>query len=191
MYFSLSRTRDFTRQLLEHLAAVPPELLSKVDVFVIPDFVSLAETAAALGSGPVPVWTGAQDCHWEDWGAFTGEVSPAVLREAGVRIVEVGHAERRRMFGEDDATVARKAAAVSRNGMLPLVCIGERTQGDVSIAVEECRRQVEAGHGQLGRRRRGRSRLRACLGHWRQPAGGRRARTKGCCWGQRSRVRQG
>lgn len=149
MYFSLSRTRDFTRQLLEHLAAVPPDLLARVDIFVIPDFVSLGETVAQLRASPAAVWPGAQDCHWEDRGAFTGEVSPAVLREAGVRIVEVGHAERRSMFGEGDATVAKKAAAVSRNGMVPLVCIGERTRGAVSVAVAECRGQVEAVMGSV------------------------------------------
>lgn len=70
-----------------------------------------------------------------------------MLRSAGVKLVEVGHAERRRIFGEDDATVAKKAAAVSRNGMIPLVCIGEKTQGDVHIAVDECRVQVDAVMG--------------------------------------------
>lgn len=143
MYFSLARTHDFTASVLSNLAGVPKELLSKIDIFIIPDFVSIPDVAAQLKSAAVPLWTGAQDCHWEDQGAFTGEVSPAVLSEAGVRIVEVGHAERRRIFGEDDATVAKKAAAVSRNGMIPLVCIGERTEGELRVAVEECRPQVE------------------------------------------------
>lgn len=70
-----------------------------------------------------------------------------MLSEVGVKIVEVGHAERRRLFGEDDATVAKKAAAVSRNGMIPLVCIGEQTRGDIGVAVDECRTQVEAVMG--------------------------------------------
>ncbi|KAJ6440554.1 triose-phosphate isomerase [Purpureocillium lavendulum] len=144
MYFSLSKTRDFTSQFLAHLASIPASQLSQIDIFVIPDFVSLTETASQLKAAPVPIWPGAQDCHWEDQGAFTGEVSPAVLAEAGVRIVEVGHAERRRIFGEDDAAVAKKAAAVSRNGMVPLVCIGEKSKGDVSIAVDECSVQVDA-----------------------------------------------
>ncbi|KJZ78654.1 hypothetical protein HIM_02045 [Hirsutella minnesotensis 3608] len=144
MYFSLARTQDFTSQFIQLLSAVPADQLSQVDIFVIPDFVSLPATVAQLKACPVPVWPGAQDCHWEDEGAFTGEVSPAVLREAGARIVEVGHAERRRIFGEDDALVAKKAAAVSRNGMVPLVCIGEQVRGDVSVAVQECRGQVEA-----------------------------------------------
>ncbi|UNI15867.1 Triose-phosphate isomerase [Purpureocillium takamizusanense] len=149
MYFSLSKTRDFTSQFLAHLATVSGSQLSQIDIFVIPDFVSLTETASQLKTAPVPVWLGAQDCHGEDAGAFTGEVSPAVLAEAGVRIVEVGHAERRRLFGEDDATVASKAAAVSRNGMVPLICIGEKSRGDVSIAVDECAAQVDAVLGSL------------------------------------------
>lgn len=144
MYFSLSRNRQVTEGFLEHLGKLAPSSLAHVDIFIIPDFVSLAETAERVKTCPVPVWLGGQDCHWEDSGAFTGEVSPAVLSEVGVRIVEVGHAERRRLFGEDDAVVAKKAAAVGRNAMVPLVCIGEQTRGDVALAVGECRAQVEA-----------------------------------------------
>lgn len=144
MYFSLARNREVTKGFLENLSSLSPESLSNVDIFIIPDFVSLTETIEQLKSSKIPIWPGAQDCHWEDSGAFTGEVSPAVLGEIGVKIVEVGHAERRRLFGENDATVAKKVAAVSRNGMIPLVCIGEQTKGDVSIAVDECRTQVEA-----------------------------------------------
>jgi triosephosphate isomerase len=144
MYFSPSRNRQVTSEFLRRLSDISPESLSRVDIFIIPDFISLTETIEQLKSSSVPVWPGAQDCHWEDSGAFTGEVSPAVLSEVGVRIVEVGHAERRRLFGEDDATVAKKAAAVSRNGMIPLVCIGEQTKGDIHVAVDECRTQVEA-----------------------------------------------
>ncbi|PFH56124.1 hypothetical protein XA68_17025 [Ophiocordyceps unilateralis] len=146
MYFSLSRTRDFVNRLLELLSDERAEQLSEMDMFVIPDFVSLAETSARLGAArPKPVWTGAQDCGWEDQGAFTGEVSAGVLREAGVKIVIVGHAERRSIMGEDDAMVASKAAAVCRNRMVPLVCIGERTvEAGIDGAVAECRLQVEA-----------------------------------------------
>ncbi|OAQ70775.1 mitochondrial triosephosphate isomerase [Pochonia chlamydosporia 170] len=147
MYFSQSHNREVTQGFLTHLSSITAESLSDVDIFIIPDFVSLTETINLLKSSPVPIWPGAQDCHWEDSGAFTGEVSPAVLSEVGVKIVEVGHAERRRLFGEDDATVAKKAAAVSRNGMIPLVCIGEQTRGDIGVAVDECQTQVEAVMG--------------------------------------------
>ncbi|RDA91567.1 hypothetical protein CP533_5963 [Ophiocordyceps camponoti-saundersi (nom. inval.)] len=145
MYFSLSRTRNFATRLVELLPPTDKDI-SQVDIFLIPDFISLAETATLLKS--TPIWTGAQDCSWDDEGALTGEVSAAVLREAGARIVMVGHAERRRLMAEDDSIVARKAAAVSRNGMVPLICIGEVTAGaDTAAAVSECRPQIEAAIG--------------------------------------------
>ncbi|KAI9172585.1 triosephosphate isomerase [Paramyrothecium foliicola] len=149
MYFSLSRTREFTNSLIAGLADAPRELVSSIDIFLLPDFIAVASTVEQLNQAPVPIWTGSQDCHWEDYGSFTGEVSPAVLRDAGVRIVEVGHAERRRLFGDTDAVVAKKATAVCRNGMIPLICIGEKLQlfqdeAGVKAAVKECQVQVEA-----------------------------------------------
>lgn len=144
MYFSLSRTKEYTDAIATNLASVPAETLSNVDIFILPDFVALTSTASQLKSSPIPIWTGAQDSHWEDQGAFTGEVSPQVLRDAGARIVAVGHAERRRLFGETDEITAKKAAAISRNGMIPLVCIGEKTEGDVKVAVDECQVQVDS-----------------------------------------------
>ncbi len=75
---------------------------------------------------------------------LTGEVSPAALREAGARFVEIGHAERRRMFAEDDIVTARKAAAAARNGLVPLVCIGENVRIDVPDAARTTISQVLA-----------------------------------------------
>lgn len=144
MYFSLKRTHDYTDEMLQGLKALGADKLSSVDVFLIPDFVSVVPTGQQLQAAGSEVWLGSQDVHWEDAGAFTGEVSPSVLREAGVRIVEVGHAERRRIFGETDDVTAKKAAAVARNSMVPLVCIGEKTKGDFSVAVDECQVQVDA-----------------------------------------------
>ncbi|KAM3447232.1 hypothetical protein MY3296_008918 [Beauveria thailandica] len=157
MYFSLSQTESYTADVLARLAALPPALLADTDVFILPDFLTVAATAARIAASGLPagaaVWAGAQDCHWEDRGSYTGEVSPAVLRDVGARIVAVGHAERRRLFAEDDAVAARKAAAASRNGMVPLVCVGEETEGGggggVAAAVAECAPQVEAVVGAL------------------------------------------
>ncbi|KAK3390812.1 triosephosphate isomerase [Podospora didyma] len=102
-------------------------LLDLIDVFIIPDHITLAGVVrqTEMVKGRSKVIVGAQDCYSEDAGALTGEVSPAVLAEVGCGIVELGHAERRRLFGETDASTAAKAAAVARNGMLPLVCVGE------------------------------------------------------------------
>ena len=139
MYFSLARTRSY----LADVAALGPDVAaSGVDAFVIPDFLNITTAADLLRGTPVAV--GAQDASWEDFGALTGEVSPAALREAGVRFVEIGHAERRRMFAEDDIVTARKAAAAARNGLVPLVCIGENVRIDVEDAARTTISQVLA-----------------------------------------------
>lgn len=144
MYFDLMRTADYVKsvaKLDEHAKA------AGVELFVIPDFVSLL-TARDILSG-TEVMLGAQDAFWEDSGAYTGEVSPHTLQQAGVIVVELGHAERRRIFGEKDEDVAKKAAAAVKNGLVPLVCIGEKTKGTIAsaavgMAIEECRPQVMA-----------------------------------------------
>ena len=93
---------------------------------------------------------GAQDCHWEDSGAYTGETSPLLLKQVGCTLVELGHAERRRPpINEDDAMVAKKAQAAVRNGLVPLVCIGETNQSKIAsegvgLATRECIPQVMA-----------------------------------------------
>ncbi|KAI8292297.1 hypothetical protein K4K60_007897 [Colletotrichum sp. SAR11_57] len=142
-YFPLQRTIDFTKEVQSQLSSLPANTFENVDIFLIPDFVSIYPVSQLLKFSTVPIRLGAQDCHWEDFGAYTGEVSPSVLSEAGVSIVEVGHAERRRIFGEDDQITAKKAAAASRNGMAPLICIGEKTRGDVQVALDECQTQVD------------------------------------------------
>lgn len=143
MYFSHARTKSYLASLLPHLTArVNTQTVSSLDLFIIPDFLSLPHAVSQTRDTPLLV--GAQDCHWEDAGAFTGEVSPSVLAEMGVRIVELGHAERRRLFGETDETTARKAAAVARNGLIPLVCVGEVVRGSVDDAARDVAGQVEA-----------------------------------------------
>ncbi|KAK3905689.1 hypothetical protein C8A05DRAFT_41424 [Staphylotrichum tortipilum] len=145
MYFTHARTAAFTTHLLSLLASHPPP--NTIDLFLLPDFVSLPSALSTLSSSAIRV--GAQDCAAADFGPFTGEVSPAVLREMGCALVEVGHAERRRLFGETDGVVNAKVRAVVRNGMVPLVCVGEvdpPTQGDGEGdgAVGEVVRQVGA-----------------------------------------------
>ncbi|GME52442.1 Triosephosphate isomerase [Neofusicoccum parvum] len=142
MYFDLDRTLAYMRGVAD---LAPHADAHAVDLFVIPDFVTILEARRILRD--TSVLLGAQDAFWEASGAYTGEVSPLTLQQAGVRIVEMGHAERRRLFGEDDGQVARKAAAAVRHGHVPLVCVGEKTHGDVAsaavgLAVEECRPQV-------------------------------------------------
>lgn len=143
MYFSAAQTRQYVTDLESQLKT-SPDLFDKVDIFVIPDHLTMASVVTQLESSSTPIKVGAQDAFWEDSGAFTGEVSPSVLAELGCQIVELGHAERRRIFGESDADTAKKAAAAVRNGLVPLVCIGERSRGAVSMAVGDCAAQVAA-----------------------------------------------
>ncbi|KAF3065103.1 putative triosephosphate isomerase [Daldinia childiae] len=147
MYFSAARTKQYVDELLQILSS-PSTPLNNIDIFIIPDHITLTSVITQLQRSPIPILPGAQDAFYEDIGAYTGEISPAVLSEVGCRIVELGHAERRRIFGETDADTARKAAAAARNGLIPLICIGERSKADgdegVRVAVDECRTQVEA-----------------------------------------------
>ncbi|KAK0672497.1 hypothetical protein QBC41DRAFT_380355, partial [Cercophora samala] len=119
-----------------------------VDIFIIPDFVTLTSVIEIVRSAPEgslasKIKVGAQDCYGEDFGAFTGEVSPAVLGEVGVEFVELGHAERKRLFGETDGGVNEKVKGVVRNGMVPVVCVGElSSDGGVEGAIEEVVGQV-------------------------------------------------
>ena len=117
----------------------------RVDVSIHPAFTALRSVQTVLDADDIPIALGAQDVHWENQGAFTGEVSPAMLAKLNVRYVIVGHSERRQLMGEDDAMVSRKAAAVFANGMVPILCVGEtldqREAGSTSGVVSS---QVEA-----------------------------------------------
>jgi triosephosphate isomerase (TIM) len=97
----------------------------------------------ALETDHVPIALGAQNCHFEDRGAYTGEVSPEMLARLNVRFVICGHSERRQYFGETDEIVRKKVEAVVRNGMQPIVCVGETLQErDAGEAEAKVRRQV-------------------------------------------------
>lgn len=93
------------------------------EAVLCPPFTAIPVVAAALRGTQFQL--GAQDCFWEEKGAFTGEISPPMLREAGCAYVIVGHSERRRHFGESDQQVNRKAQAALAAGLRPIVCVGE------------------------------------------------------------------
>ena len=127
MFLGYAETIGYLRELAASAAE-----FDGVSVFVLPSFPVLAAARELLAGSPVRY--GAQDAHWEESGAYTGCVSPAVLRELGCTFVEVGHAERRHLFGESDDMVARKALAAVRCGLEPIVCVGEEHETDGAAA---------------------------------------------------------
>src|SRR3954470_6073963 len=117
--------------------------LDGVDVVVCPPFVSLAVAVQLLAGTEIAV--AAQNVHWDDAGAFTGEVSAPMLRELGVYGTIVGHSERRQYFGETDETVVQRINAAAQHGLQVIACVGEteaeREAGETEAVL---RRQVEA-----------------------------------------------
>ena len=96
-----------------------------VDVSVHPPFTDLRSIQTVLDADRIPISLGAQHCHWEDKGAFTGEVAPTMLAKLAVAYVIVGHSERRELFAETDDWVNRKVKAVLNARMTPIMCVGE------------------------------------------------------------------
>lgn len=118
-----------------------------VDVVVCPPFVCLPGVLEAVQGSDIKV--GAQNMHWEVEGAFTGEVSPVMLKDLGCHYVIIGHSERRQYFAETDETVNNKVKAAFAHGLLPIVCVGEKLEereaGSTNQVVENQVRNGFAG----------------------------------------------
>lgn len=144
-----AQTRDFVAQFWAAAEALVP----RADIVLCPPFIDVETLHVELA--PSRVAYGAQDCYWEPSGAFTGEVSAAMLKEIGARYCIVGHSERRRLFGETDEGVARKVGALLALDLTPIVCVGEtleeKQQGTTETRVAA---QVNAGLGGLTDRQR-------------------------------------
>jgi triosephosphate isomerase len=121
-----------------------------VEVVVCPPFTALRSIQVLIDGDRLPYALGAQDVHWEAKGAFTGEVSAAMLSALKCSYVIVGHSERRQFFGETDETVSKKARAVFAAGMTPIVCVGETLEErDAGRTEDKVVRQIRAGLGGL------------------------------------------
>lgn len=141
MYMGYAQSLEWLEQLVAEVDARPALVAGQVVPFVIPSFPVLPEAARLLEGTPLVL--GAQNCGWSD-GPWTGEVSPSMLRELGVGLVEIGHAERRRYFAEDEAMIALKVRAAVDAGMTPLLCVGEREILAPAAAAGTVYRQIKA-----------------------------------------------
>jgi triosephosphate isomerase len=142
MYFGHRQALDWCARVAELGRLHPAVASGRVEVFVIPSYLAVPSAIDIFEGTRVVV--GAQDLASADTGAFTGEVSGAELAELGVGVVEVGHAERRRLFGETDEIVAEKSAAALRNGLTPVLCVGETEKTDPADAAAEVLAQLRS-----------------------------------------------
>lgn len=140
--WKLNGSRDLVGSLVGALVAGIEDGVN-ADVAVCPPFVYLAEAEAALGGSAVRL--GAQNVSAEAEGAYTGEVSARMLVEMGCRYAIVGHSERRSLYGEDDALVARKFVAARGAGLVPILCVGETLEErEGGVTEEVIARQLDA-----------------------------------------------
>jgi triosephosphate isomerase len=129
-----------------------PDDYKAADVSIHPPFTDIRSVQTVLEADRIPIALGAQNCHWEDKGAFTGEVSPAMLAKLNVSYVIVGHSERRELFGETDDIVHQKLLAVLKHGMTPILCVGETlAEREAGGTEEKVSGQVRAGLGGVKR----------------------------------------
>nr|WP_199339380.1 triose-phosphate isomerase [Nostoc sp. FACHB-892] len=122
MYKTQAETQEFLRGFLPHLEETPQGR----EVILCPPFTDLSVLSKTLHGSLIQL--GAQNIHWEEYGAYTGEISGPMLTESGVRFVIVGHSERRQYFGETDATVNLRLRTAQRFGLTPILCVGESKQ---------------------------------------------------------------
>jgi triosephosphate isomerase len=123
--------------------SLPEKYLARVEVVVLPPFTDLRSVQTLVDGDKLGIGYGAQDLAPQDAGAYTGDVSGPMLAKLGCSYVVVGHSERREIHGETDAVVASKVAAAYRNGLRPILCVGER------LDVREAGGQIEHSTGQL------------------------------------------
>ena len=121
--WKMNKTLGEALAFAQVLAEFIPTFDERIQPFVVPSFTAVRQVKQALSHTRVKV--GAQNMHWDDAGAWTGEVSPVMLKDCGLDLIELGHSERRAHFGETDLTVGLKSAAAVKHGFVPLICVGE------------------------------------------------------------------
>lgn len=136
LYLDVAQTARWTESVATLSNRHPAVWDGSVRLFVLPSLPALPTAQAAFAGTPIAL--GAQDLHWEDRGAFTGAISGADLKAVGCKYVEIGHAERASVFGEDAGTARVKLEAALRNDLVPILCVGEPVQSDIASAAREC-----------------------------------------------------
>lgn len=124
--WKMQKTTGEARDLVRALAPLVEPIAGKVQVAVAPTFTALAAVAEAIRGTQIEL--AAQNVYFEPQGAFTGEISPGMLADLGVKHCIIGHSERRQLFGETDEGVRKKAVALFKAGLLPIICVGETLQ---------------------------------------------------------------
>lgn len=152
--FKMNKTRAEARAFAEALRRSDLARDDAVRLFVIPPFTAIADVAAVLEGTKIRV--GAQNLHWAEAGAWTGEISARMLLDVGATLAEIGHSERRTFFGETDDTVALKTATAVASGMNALVCVGDtRAQYEAGETGAVLTRQVAAALSRIDPRQAG------------------------------------
>lgn len=139
---TIQETRKFFKELIPLLKDA-----GEIDIVIAPSFPSVAPAAEEAKASRVRI--AGQNVHWEEKGAFTGEVSVAMLKDTGAGYCIIGHSERRQSLGETDKTVNLKLAALLKGGLIPIVCVGEtlqeRTAGKTFVVLERQLREAMKG----------------------------------------------
>ncbi len=140
MYKTQAEALEFLQAFLPHLENIPEDR----DIILCAPFTTLTSMSKNLHGSRIQV--GAQNVHWEDTGAYTGEISGEMLTEIGVRFVVVGHSERRQYFGETNETVNLRLKAAQKNRITPILCVGEtKAQRDAGETESHLIEQIECG----------------------------------------------
>ncbi len=152
MYKTISQTRDFLSRLAELTRDIDRE---QTKIFIVPSYTALDRARQTVSTDEIML--GAQNMHWEEEGQFTGEISPVMLKEIGIDIIEIGHSERRHVMGETDEEENKKVLSALGHGFIALLCVGETgEQKEMDLSDEVLATQLKIGlHGvtpdQLGR----------------------------------------
>lgn len=147
MYLDRPQTRAWCSAVAELAGRHPAICEARARLVIFPTLPAMESAMAACTNAPIAF--GAQDLFWEDRGAYTGAVSGVDLADMGCSYAEIGHAERRRIFGETDDIVAKKVAAAARSGLTPWLCVGEWDEMPAVEAAAFCTGQLQAALAEL------------------------------------------